>query len=59
MRPNVKREGGEQVVAIHLMEASAYYTHPKEELLKLHIRKVEKTNMTLDLLRDTSRDSVG
>ena len=54
----MKREGGEQVVAINLTDASAYYMHPNEELLKQHIRKVGKNNVALDFLRDTSRDPV-
>ena len=58
LRPNVTREGGVKVVAIHLMDASAYYSHPNEELLKQHIKKVGKTNVALDFLRDTSRDTV-
>lgn len=53
-RPNVTREGGVKVVAIHLTDASA---HPNEELLKQHVKKVGKTNVALDFLRDTSRDS--
>lgn len=58
LRPNVRREGGVKVVAIHLTDASTYYTHPNEELLKQHIKKVGKTNVALDFLRDTSRDTV-
>ena len=34
------------------------YSHPNEELLKQHIKKVGKTNVALDFLRDTSRDTV-
>jgi len=53
----VTREGGIQVVAINLTDASSYYTHPDEDLLKQHIRNVGKTNVSLDFLRDTSVDT--
>ena len=46
-----------KVVAIYFTGASAYYTHPNEELLKQHVKKVGKTNVALDFLRDTSRDT--
>ena len=52
------REGGVKVVAIHLTDASAYYSHLNEELLKQHIKKVGKTNVALNSLRDTSRDTI-
>ena len=45
-------------MAIHLTDASAYYSHLNEELLKQHIKKVGKTNVALAFLRDTSRDTV-
>ena len=52
------REGGIKVIAVHLTDASTYYTFPNEELLRQHIKKVGKTNVPLDFLRDTSRDTV-
>ena len=45
-------------VAIHLMEASSYYTSPREDELKQHIKKVGATNVPLDFLRDTSMDKL-
>ena len=58
LRPNVTRDREIKVVAIHLTDASTYYTFPNEDLLKQHIKKVGKTNVPLDFLRDTSRDTV-
>ena len=55
--PNVTRDGGIQVVAINMTDASSYYTHPDEDVLKEHIKKVGKTNVSLDFLRDTSTDT--
>jgi hypothetical protein len=57
LRPNVTREGGVKVVAIHLTDASTYYTYPNEDILKQHIKKVGQTNVALDFLRDTSKDT--
>ena len=51
------RDGGIQVVAINMTDASSYYTHPDEDVLKEHIKKVGKTNVSLDFLRDTSTDT--
>ena len=34
------------------------FTYPNEQLLKEHANKVGKTNVSLDFLRDKSRDSV-
>jgi len=53
----VTREVGIQVVAINLTDASSYYTHTDEDLLKQHSRNVGKTNVSLDFLRDTSVDT--
>ena len=51
------RDGGIQVVAINMTDASSYYTHPDKDVLKEHIKKVGKTNVSLDFLRDTSTDT--
>ena len=51
------RDGGIQVVAINMTDASSYYTHPDEDVLKEHIKKVGKTNVSLDFSRDTSTDT--
>ena len=51
------QDGGTQVVAINMTDASSYYTHPDEDVLKEHIKKVGKTNVSLDFLRDTSTDT--
>ena len=58
LRPNVTRDGGVLAVAIHLTDASTYYTHPNEDMLKQHIKKVGQTNVPLDFLRDTSTDTI-
>ena len=42
------------MVAINLTDASSYYTHPDEDMLKQHMGK---TNVSLDFLRDTSIDT--
>ena len=44
-------------MAINITDASAYYTHSNEVLPKQHIKKVGKTSIALDFLRDTSRDT--
>ena len=44
-------------MAINMTDASSYYTHPDEDVLKEHIKKVGKTNVSLDFLRDTSTDT--
>ena len=60
MIPNVTRdsEGGRKVVAVYFSDAATYYLHPNEDLLRQHIRKVGKTNVPIDFLRDTSRDTI-
>lgn len=58
LRPNVTRKGGVKVVAINLTDASTYYTYPNEDILKQHVKKVGQTNVPLDFMRDTSRDTV-
>ena len=60
LRPNVTRdsEGGRKVVAVYLSDAATYYAHPNEDLLRQHIKKVGKTNVPIDFLRDTSRDTI-
>ena len=55
LRPDVRSHGA-MSVAIHLMEASSYYTSPREDELKQHIKKVGATNVPLDFLRDTSME---
>ena len=40
-----------------MTDASSYYTDPDEDVLKEHIKKVGKTNVSLDFLRDTSTDN--
>lgn len=57
LRPNLTRVGGELVVAIQLTHASTYYTHPNEDMLKQHIKKVGQINVPIDFLRDTSTDT--
>ena len=47
-----------KVVAVHLIDTSIYYTFRNEELLKQHIKMVGKTNVPLDFLQDTSRDTI-
>ena len=51
------REGMHKVVAITLTNASSYYSPPDENLLRMHIKKVGKTNVPIDFLRDTSTDT--
>ena len=51
------REGRHEVVAIALTDASSYYSTPDEDLLRTHKKKVGKTNVPIDFLRDTSTDS--
>ena len=51
------REGRYKVVAIALTDTSSYYSPPDEDLLRMHIKKVGKTNVPIDFLRDTSTDT--
>lgn len=57
LRPDVTREGRYKVVAIAMTDASSYYTPPDEDLLRTHLKKVGKTNVPIDFLRDTSTDT--
>ena len=39
-------------------DAARYYAHPNEDLLRQHIKKVGRTIVPIDFLRDTSRDTI-